>query len=1085
MIRALPSSVTRSPLFKNIAILAALSALFFSFSVLVRADESNEEPVLFNAPALLAPALPPAVPPTLGSISNQTITPGTTFTTTVSGTPGEVGDTLVYSFTTAPSGATIDAATGVIVWPTNVLDMGAHTLTVLVTESNGGTASKTFTVSVNIPLPLIAIPTFVTVPQGTAVPVVLGATGNVTGYVVTSLPTQGTLAAGTHTLVAGDLPYAIPFASGTLVYTPLSNGIIGDSFGFKVTNGIFFSSNADVFLVSSANIALSPTLDTIPDQTVGLGATVTVTAHATPGISGNTIAYSLSGTSTPAAVIDPTTGVFTWQPTALDVGTHTVGIVATESNGQSATTFFTITVNLGVQVPLIALPGIVTLTDLTPTLITLGASGNVTQRIITSVPSQGTLSAGAHNILASELPYVLTSGTTTVLYVPPTSGAIATTFNFKVTNGTDTSNEAAVFVSSNIPLPANPTLDPIANQTVTFGTTVTFTAHATPGVLGDTLTYSLSSTSPALATIDPVTGVFSWATSALSVGSHTFGVIVTQGNGQSAEQSVTITVNLGIQVPLFVFPGFVTVMQNTPKWIALAASGNVTGYIIDSLPTQGTLSSSGHTIVAGDLPYMLPLATSTVLYTPMADSVVTTAFSFKVTDGTNFSNSASIFLVSPTNPTLAPIADRTVAAGDTVFLVATSTPGTLGNTVSYSLASSSPFTATISSTTGAFFWFTTVADMGSHTVTIVATESNGLSTSQSFVITLVPSGAPVAIAGSSVVEKNTTKTIVLQSVGTTTSYIITDLPTSGTIKDGTHTILVTELPYHLVGGGNVITYTPNNEYVGSDMVEFKVTDGSHTSQTVLHTFTVINPLGPTMEPIGNQTVTAGGTVTVTASSTPAHAVDTISYSLASTSPAGASITTTGTFTWTTSASDVGSHTVTIVATESNGGTTTQSFIVTVNAVATTPTDTNTGGGGSSGGSGGGGGGGSIALFPNQSNPNPTNPTTTPVVPVTTPVTSNPQTPTNTNTTTNNNSNTNGGVVVGASTGNGLTGVIGSGAAIGAESTSTMATTTDVSQSAAVGNTETKGVPAWVWIVLGTLIIFGGGYWVYRLNTKTV
>lgn len=78
-----------------------------------------------------------------------------------------------------------------------------------------------------------------------------------------------------------------------------------------------------------------------------------------------------------------------------------------------------------------------------------------------------------------------------------------------------------------------------------------------------------------------------------------------------------------------------------------------------------------------------------------------------------------------------------------------------------------------------------------------------------------------------------------------------------------------------------------------------------------------------------------------------------------------------------------------------------------------------------------------------------------------------------------------GVVAGVSTQTGTGGVIGSGAATGAESTSTVATTTDGSQAAAVGDTETKGIPLWLWFVIAALLVAGGGYWFYRLTNKTV
>jgi hypothetical protein len=90
-----------------------------------------------------------------------------------------------------------------------------------------------------------------------------------------------------------------------------------------------------------------------------------------------------------------------------------------------------------------------------------------------------------------------------------------------------------------------PVLSPIANQVVTFGSTVTFTASATDPDAGETLTYSLAPGAPTGASINPSTGAFTWAPTAAQVGQvYNFNVVVTD-NGTpplSATQPVTINV---------------------------------------------------------------------------------------------------------------------------------------------------------------------------------------------------------------------------------------------------------------------------------------------------------------------------------------------------------------------------------------------------------------------------------------------------------------------------------------------------------------------------------------------------------------
>ena len=88
-------------------------------------------------------------------------------------------------------------------------------------------------------------------------------------------------------------------------------------------------------------------------------------------------------------------------------------------------------------------------------------------------------------------------------------------------------------------LNSDPVLDPIANQVVDEGSTVSFTASATDADEGQALTFSLVG-APAGASIDPVTGVFSWTS--VDDGSFTFTVRVTDDAGASDEQEVTVTV---------------------------------------------------------------------------------------------------------------------------------------------------------------------------------------------------------------------------------------------------------------------------------------------------------------------------------------------------------------------------------------------------------------------------------------------------------------------------------------------------------------------------------------------------------------
>ncbi len=95
--------------------------------------------------------LTPNHPPVLAPVGNQTATVGVPFTAIdLSATDPDMGDTLTYSMTGLPTGATLDPATGVLTWtPTAEQVAGSpYTVTFTVLDGNGGTDSETVTITV-------------------------------------------------------------------------------------------------------------------------------------------------------------------------------------------------------------------------------------------------------------------------------------------------------------------------------------------------------------------------------------------------------------------------------------------------------------------------------------------------------------------------------------------------------------------------------------------------------------------------------------------------------------------------------------------------------------------------------------------------------------------------------------------------------------------------------------------------------------------------------------------------------------------------------------------------------------------------
>jgi hypothetical protein len=150
----------------------------------------------------------------------------------------------------------------------------------------------------------------------TAVTIMLNATSSTDGatlaYIIDTPPSHGSLGS--------------PGTDGSILYTP-DRGFEGsDSFTYKATQSIIFSSN-----VSTVAIVVSPAVvaDVTPPE---------ITPPATQSFATSTLpaAFSL----TPATATDDTdpNPVITYAPLTFDVGTTTVVWTATDASGNSAST---------------------------------------------------------------------------------------------------------------------------------------------------------------------------------------------------------------------------------------------------------------------------------------------------------------------------------------------------------------------------------------------------------------------------------------------------------------------------------------------------------------------------------------------------------------------------------------------------------------------------------------------------------------------------------------------------------------------------------------------------------------------------
>jgi hypothetical protein len=125
----------------------------------------------------------------------------------------------------------------------------------------------------------------------------------------------------------------------------------------------------------------------------------------------------------------------------------------------------------------------------------------------------------------------------------PVSGTGAALHFYQVTASGDVDLGLAPIETT--PVNHAPTLAPISNQAVTFGSTVTFTASASDPDMGQTLTYSLGAGAPIGASIDPASGAFTWTPTTAQAGQiYNFNVVVTDNGTAPLSDAQPVTINI-------------------------------------------------------------------------------------------------------------------------------------------------------------------------------------------------------------------------------------------------------------------------------------------------------------------------------------------------------------------------------------------------------------------------------------------------------------------------------------------------------------------------------------------------------------
>ena len=133
--------------------------------------------------------------------------------------------------------------------------------------------------------------------------------------------------------------------------------------------------------------------------------------------------------------------------------------------------------------------------------------------------------------------------------------------------------------------------------------------------------------------------------------------------------------------------------------------------------------------------------------------------------------------------------------------------------------------------------------------------------------------------------------------------------------------------------GGAFTWTPTEAQDGVHTFDVCVSDGTDTDcETITVTVNEVTVnSAPVLDPVGNKTIDEETELAFTATATDPDAGDTLAFSLANGTPAGASITTGGAFTWTPTEAQDGVHTFDVCVSDGTD-TDCETITVTVNKV---------------------------------------------------------------------------------------------------------------------------------------------------------
>jgi len=520
-----------------------------------------------------------------------TVTPGPSITTATMA-PGDAGSQYSQSLAAAngtppytwaipaaslPPGINLNPSTGALTGTTTVAN--TYTLPVTLTDSVGGTASTSLSLSINQPLTISTAPMLNgTVGVNYSQP--LAATGGAAPY--------------TWAITVGQLPGGLQLVGNTISGTPTASGAF--TFTVQVTDSISVPLTKQFTITIASGLTIvSGSGPTLPPGIVGQAYSDALSA------SGGTAPYTflISQGGLPAGLKLSTSGAISGTPT--EGGTFNFTVTVTDSNSVKATQSFSLSIAALLAIttqPVLPSGGVGT--SYTEVLTAVGGTGGYTWSV-----SAGALPGGLS----------LSPASGTISGSPTTVGSFSFTVQVRDSNQDTTTQAFTLSIVSALTITTQPTLHGGAVN-VGYSQSIVVVGGNAP------YTWSISAGAlPAGLTLAPASGAISGTPTA--AGNFTFTVQVVDAASVSVNKAFSIAVVAGLTITTA--PILPSDSVGVGYAVTLAAAGGSTPYT--------------WAVSAGGLPGGLTLdaKSGSIFGTPTASGSFT--FTVKVTD--NASNTAT------------------------------------------------------------------------------------------------------------------------------------------------------------------------------------------------------------------------------------------------------------------------------------------------------------------------------------------------------------------------------------------------------------------------------------------------------------